>query len=1360
MSVQMTPRPVPAATSPAELAARFRDPDAATFGPVPIWWWSGARLTAERLRWQMDALLSQGVAQAVILNLAPTGPLYGCLADDPPFMTEEWWAIFLGACDDAAERGFRFWPYDQIGFSGANLQGRLVTARPEWAGQALRRLRVDLSTAGPDGRTVTIPRGARALGGYLVSADGLTASAVACVDGTVQVDASEGMLTVAFAQTRGFDYLNPEASAGLMDVVHGEFARRAGRWFGTVIPGFFQDELPAMPTWSDGFQSSFQQTYGYDLGPLIGVLWGDPIPDADPSSRAAAAIRRDFQEHRAVLAQAATFGPLQAWFDAHGLMCGFDQQSPAREGDPAGATRLYGNYLELHGAYGAPGSDHWGDSKIHSSLAHVGGKPRTWLEAFHSSGWGGTLEETYDWLAPFFRRGATLYSPHAVYYSTVGAWWEWAPPSTCWRQPYWAQYHLLAGAVARMSELLTTGEHVADTLLLFPTSMMQSAVTLDGGLADVDADAASRIYHELNGTSAWYAERPGLLDRSGHDYDIIDEVLLASATVDGTGLRVAAETYQNVVIPGAAVLRADVAGVLATFAASGGRVIVVGPPPRWFPPSDVHPDGGQRLSHLLSSGAIERVGTPEEVSALLTHGPVRIDADVPHLLRRVGDTWVICLFAHDERSGTVQPIVSSAGSGLDWITTTWDAYWDEITAHGYRFVPLGHRVASVKVTGSGAIEAQQWDPASGRRLRIAIERDADGAIEMRVPFDHGTMTVLVLGRDLPEPDDTALGAPIGAPRPVADDGWTLEARSLLDNDRGDLADARRTGILPIEVWTFEHAEGDGAQRVRHGPVTATYGPFATVIGPVATSTTKPWAANHATGDWSEAKWSLSRGIEKDPVHRDILGPKGYVPEEFLAWPLVQTGEWVAVRTALDVPNIGEPLVLALGANARKYLVLDGIETVLMGDGYLSTIPLGTGAHDLELWLQAERPEPIRAAFAVIRDLDAYRRPEWIEPEVQSPGQSHWVVSVDLAIDSVPVDARVLVGSEQPCTISINDVELGRQSDFDPYADRRFGRMHPYDLRAHLRPGRNTLRLSSLEGLRRPAVLIDSTPAQAGGLGVMSGVGGWSGLRDGTPTPIRLRTQQWQDPRFVCLTAKPHPLPRAAWLERPVIDGAVLDIVPRAFRGPVPSQHLEFLLPIGTTSLVVPTGLEFQATIDDIACRSSDGLVELDRPATVGQRMRLTFHPDDGRRAGALLDAAVQVHTTAVVGPLLDWNDLGLGGLGGEVEYSIRSQRPGADPDLRHVLDLGSVRGSVSVRIDGMDVGELAWSPYRIDITDVARRSNAPEMLVQVIVRNTLAGYMTSASPTPAVFAGQTKAGLLGPVVIRTHAAIDPGAVAP
>ena len=45
------------------------------FSPVPIWWWSGDRIERDRVRDQLERLAAGGIHHAIILNLAPSGPL-------------------------------------------------------------------------------------------------------------------------------------------------------------------------------------------------------------------------------------------------------------------------------------------------------------------------------------------------------------------------------------------------------------------------------------------------------------------------------------------------------------------------------------------------------------------------------------------------------------------------------------------------------------------------------------------------------------------------------------------------------------------------------------------------------------------------------------------------------------------------------------------------------------------------------------------------------------------------------------------------------------------------------------------------------------------------------------------------------------------------------------------------------------------------------------------------------------------------------------------------------------------------------------------------------------------------------------
>ncbi|MFE7428097.1 hypothetical protein ACFU7B_22285, partial [Streptomyces sp. NPDC057545] len=136
---------------PPCVAEVVTDPPRA-FSPVALWWWSGEPLERSRLRAQLERFTRGGVHQVVLIGLAPSGPLFGSDADDPPFMSEAWWSLVDGVCEDARALGARLWFYDQLGFSGADLQARLVDEEPAHAGRGLDRLRsVVTSTAARPG---------------------------------------------------------------------------------------------------------------------------------------------------------------------------------------------------------------------------------------------------------------------------------------------------------------------------------------------------------------------------------------------------------------------------------------------------------------------------------------------------------------------------------------------------------------------------------------------------------------------------------------------------------------------------------------------------------------------------------------------------------------------------------------------------------------------------------------------------------------------------------------------------------------------------------------------------------------------------------------------------------------------------------------------------------------------------------------------------------------------------------------------------------------------------------------------------------------------------------------------------------
>ncbi|WP_405150152.1 hypothetical protein OG589_16825 [Sphaerisporangium sp. NBC_01403] len=1213
--------------------------------PAAIWWWSGEPLRRDRLRWQMERLTEGGVHNLVILNLAPSGPLFGSDADDPPFFSEPWWELLDGVCEDAAELGVLLWFYDQLGFSGADLQARLVQENPSFAGQWL------------------------------------------AADGSVS--------------RRGFDYLSRTACATLIDRVHGEFERRLGHRFGSVIAGSFQDELPSVPTWSESFAGEFAARRGYEF-------------PRDPSGLSAhadePALWRDYHRTRAELAEEAFFRPLAEWHDRHGLLHGCDQQDPARAGHPVEGVQLYADYTRTHRWFGAPGSDHHGDARLHSSLAHLYGRPRTWIEAFHSSGWGGTLEETFDWLLPWLRAGANLYNPHAVYYTTKAGWWEWAPPSTDWRQPYWRHHRVFADAVARLCAALSLGRHLCDIAVLFPTATAQAGVR-PGSTAGSTEEAArsQRVYRELVGDMAWFQTVPGALDLLCLDADVIDDESVQRAEVDGGRLAVSGESYEVIVLPACTVLDERTAGRLDEFAAAGGRLIAVGALPEisvGTPSEDTLPvspspgpggpvGAGQerlaagspvaRLRERFATGQATFAASPGDLGAALAGFVPGVAAPVPPLVREVDGVTVVFLTAASpmaSRVGVGRP--DERGVELGWLDASYD------------FDPGRYR-REMRVTVRGVSGTPLLaSPFGGRTRPLPYTANGD-AVEVVVPFDDGPAALLLFtGEDVPaDPPDE--------PRPHEldlGDTFEMELVPTLDDTWGDFG--RAAGPSELERWTLQDADGE--------PVHATFGPHGLWCAlPASAPPPGPGAG------WRPAVYSTARGIHDDPVHRDTLGPKGHVPEEFLDFGTVAPGEVTWFHARVDVPS---EATLVVGAPAAKAAWVDGDEVPLDDSGYLamSRAPLAPGTHLLLLRLAPDEDLTLRAHVSLVRDPSTARRPEWITGSVLET-----VVEV-----AGPPYEPLQVASASPCLVRVNGEEAGRQGGFDPYAEAEIPRVRRYDVSHLLRPGPNTVSVET-EG----AVLVD-------GLAV-SGPG-WTVRRPGGEVAsARVRRRQHGDPAALHLRRRPHPLPGAGWIESCATALPAVLAVPPLGSG-YEEERVERLwvdVPPGAVTMEIPAHGQVTAFAGGV--RLGEGpVVELDGSAS---RVELRISASPGFEGGAALTGPIRFACGPGTIGLGDWEGLGLAEYSGGVLYRTGLSAPSGGSA---VLDLGRVRGTAEVTLNGGRAGIRVCSPYVFDL-ELAEGEN----LLEILVLGTLAPYLDAVSPTHFVFPGQRVTGLFGPVRLRS-----------
>jgi hypothetical protein len=139
-------------------------------------------------------------------------------------------------------------------------------------------------------------------------------------------------------------------------------------------------------------------------------------------------------------------------------------------------------------------------------------------------------------------------------------------------------------------------------------------------------------------------------------------------------------------------------------------------------------------------------------------------------------------------------------------------------------------------------------------------------------------------------------------------------------------------------------------------------------------------------------------------------------------------------------------------------------------------------------------------------------------------------------------------------------------------------------------------------------------------------------------------------------------------------------------------------------------------------------------------LTVRLQPADGRTEGALWDGPATFECgegRLSPGP---WDQAGLASYSGGVIYRkdvILGESVG-----QVALDLGTVRGTAEVSVNGRPIGVRIWSPYRFDISEAVQPG---ANTIEVTVFNTLGPYLNDASPTRYVFAGQQLSGMLGPV---------------
>ncbi len=875
-----------------------------SYRPVPFYWWAGGRLERDRLAWQLDRLKEGGVYQMIVSY--PHLPDGTTDLGDPVLFSQEWWTLFkwfLGACKARGMKvGFQDYTIiepllSRIGMGTDGMEGGRLTC----VSGRVREGESLVLHADPAWRVI----GARA---YPVHEEGATMDGSldlgdAVSGGSLEWKALQGEWLVVWvlAEISNFDPMHPEAGKGVIRDLYQPFERECGEDFGDTLNLFFQDELDfgsRMPFWSGVLLEAFRSRFGYDPVPWLAVLWHDLGPASEK-------FRMEYADLVVELVERNYFQPVFEWHDKRGILFGHDNSG---RGGIATGRSFYGDYFRTMRWFSAPGCD---DPKIHgprafkglkmnASIAHFNHRPRVWVEAFHSSGWGTTPEEVVGALNEDFAYGATVVNLHGLYYTTQGGWWEWAPPDFHFRQPYWQHFARLNDYMTRLCWLLSQGVHRCDVAIVYPIASLHAQAAdpaRDGVIAHMgNEDFSTGEPLHPSAEQAAFGLGKHLFDHAC-DFDFIDDASLAASECEKGTLRAVAGRYRVMILPAMDAVRHSTLEAALRLVESGGMVLAFGRLPKV---SDL---GGR--SHPATLGLLDEIfGSHDESRDLRKyHG----DRGVACYVAR-GYDQVLQLIRHHIESDVVSDIPLQV---LHRQVGSRDVY--------YLFNPSPLAVsAEISFRRKGA--ASWWDAWTGARTQACVRNG------MKVEFDGRQARVLVFD-DASGAVDAPRASVAGNKRVESLDGlWDFQVVPTLDNRHGDFELPVKDTMIGPQARKFRYCEEHETGLTEWADCTYSFGARMESIGPFPPGEDFAAMERNLLDDgnrfnWSPYEFSTQLGIERDPFLTDWLsgphGLKGVVPDDFIDFHSETPGSVWYLRAQVVVEQSGRYAFLAGGRCAYE-----------------------------------------------------------------------------------------------------------------------------------------------------------------------------------------------------------------------------------------------------------------------------------------------------------------------------------------------------------------------------------------------------------------------------------------------------------
>ncbi len=553
---------------------RFREPPR-EYGILPFWFLNG-ELDPEEMRFQLREFRDKGMPGII---------LHGRFGLEVPYIGPTYLDRIKLAVEEAERLGLTTWIYDEMNWPSGTADLRVLRERPDLAQRYLECISFPVRgpwfayLTGGDSRYLDFER-STPVAAFGVGEDGrvLDLTPNLSFENVIPWEAPPGNWRMMYFVEKRADYyidaLDPEATAEFLRLGYEPYAETVGHAMPSPMVGFYTDE-PAMHyfvtgadnpivPWTKDMFRRFQERNGYNLRPRLPDLFFDVSPDS-------ARVRHDFYTTLTAFYSDAYYRQIHDWcrrhdvlFTGHLLYEEWLRQMVRVEGNPfkhyphldvTGVDHLY----PFIGNRDRP-AEHVA-MKLASSAAHQLGSERLLCESFGGIFMDATMQRM-KWVTDWeYVLGVNLLNPHGFHYTLEGPRKRDWPPSMFYQYPWWHFYGEFSTYVSRLSHLLSGGRHVAKVAMLWPINAIFATYTPQSRNA-----LADRTEHDFNALT-------DLLLRLHHDFDYLDEDVLAGADLSGGAIRVRDEAYDLLVLPPLSHLKLDTVACLERFVAGGGRVL-------------------------------------------------------------------------------------------------------------------------------------------------------------------------------------------------------------------------------------------------------------------------------------------------------------------------------------------------------------------------------------------------------------------------------------------------------------------------------------------------------------------------------------------------------------------------------------------------------------------------------------------------------------------------------------------------------------------------------------------------------------------------------------------------------------------